>query len=200
MRDAKPKPWEYQRYVNYEAVFQGYVDIPKHAYDILFRENRRFLTQYETLSNYDNSYWKIGDLIQFQHGFIGFDRNEEWQSWCLKDEDLQKYLEENFPRHEKVPKYARNQYAIMLGRYKFTKFKGPKYRDYGSIVMMLTGTHVGHVRRFYNCSPWDRIDMYPYYNKIKELDCNALFHGVKLNKDVLQFLTELMEKIADDYN
>lgn len=178
MRGDRPLPWEH---------------------DILFRDQRCCLTQYEVLSNYDLTYWKIGDLIKFQHGFIGFDRNEEWQSWYLKDEDLQKYLEENFPRHEKVPKYARNQYAIILARYKFTKFKCKTFRDYGSIVMMLTGSNVGHIRRFYNCSPWDRVDMFPYCNIEKHIDHDTLFHGVKINRNKLKFLEKLMEKISYDY-
>lgn len=200
MSEAKPMPWQHERYVNYESVFEGHIDIPKHAYNIMFGVKRHCLTVYETLSDYSRSYWKVGDLVKFNHGFMAFDVNEEWQSWFMNEDDLQRHLEENCKPHEKVPSYARNQYAIILGRYKYTKYKIRTFRDYGSVLMMLTGDAIGHIRRFYNCAPWDRVDMYPYYNKIKQLDCNSLFHGVKLQRDVTKFLEELMRKIADDYS
>jgi len=45
----------------------------------------------------------------------------------------------------KFPNYAVGEFAVILERYKITKFKNHTYNDYGSVVMMLTGKKKGHI-------------------------------------------------------
>jgi len=51
------------------------------------------------------------------------------------------------PELDWVPKYAKNQFAVVLERYRQTKTSGSIiYRNYRTKVMMLTGPRKGHTR------------------------------------------------------
>jgi len=53
------------------------------------------------------------------------------------------------PKSSWVPKYAKEQFAVILERYRQTKTSGrTTYRNYKSKVMMLTGPRKGHVRTY----------------------------------------------------
>ena len=70
-------------------------------------------------------------------------------------------------RNINIPKYARNAYAIILARYKWTKYKKyMTFRDYGCIIMMLTGPRIGHVRKYYAKIPYSTVCKYPYETNI----------------------------------
>jgi len=117
--------------------------------------------------------WRKGDIIKFDTGFHGF-YSHDWKQWFLKAKDKTKFL----PVNKKIPKYARNEYAIILNRYKWIKYKGYSiYTDYGVIIMMLTGSKAGRVRRYYASSyPWTMVKEYPYKHCRKHI-------GVKLDID-----------------
>lgn len=53
------------------------------------------------------------------------------------------------PNTENFPKYARGEFAVVLGRYRYIKHKYIKYIDYGAEVMFVSGSMKGYVRRFY---------------------------------------------------
>lgn len=53
------------------------------------------------------------------------------------------------PKSDWVPKYAKEQFAVVLERYRQTKTSGPEtYYNYRTEVMMLTGPRKGHVRTY----------------------------------------------------
>lgn len=53
------------------------------------------------------------------------------------------------PKSYWVPKYAKEQFAVVLERYRQTKTSGSKtYYNYKAEVMMLTGPRKGHVRTY----------------------------------------------------
>ena len=55
-----------------------------------------------------------------------------------------------FDNSSRFPSYAKNQYGLILRRYKWTKYKFfGTFVDYGAQVKMLTGKREGHIRRFY---------------------------------------------------
>ena len=58
--------------------------------------------------------------------------------------------------NKKVPSYARGEFGIIIGIYKWIKQEG-LYNDYGRIIQMLTGTKIGHIRRYYVTYPWQVI-------------------------------------------
>jgi hypothetical protein len=99
---------------------------------------------------------------------------------------------------KRIPGYARNQYAIVLARYRWTKYKGyQNYRDYGSFIMMLSGDKIGHIRKYYATTPWGEIGRFPYtkmkYNKKPE----TLFQGVEIGNDSIIFLENLVRTLSN---
>jgi len=174
------EPWNYTTYKTRHF-----------AYGLRRRTGRTcdYPVKFETLKNYSRSSWKLGDIVKFSNGYYG--DSIDWQLWFYKQKELEKYLEENFYPNRAVPVYARNQIAILLARYKLIKDKGYRtFTDYGSIIMMLTGDKVGHIRRYYTSMPFDCIDTYPYNIEYDFLQ------GVEPGKDVKVFLKKLVEKIS----
>ena len=182
------KPWEYMTYSTEKAVIRTrYGRSSYHSYE----------AQFETLKSYDRSYWKPGDVVKFGHGISGYRKSDTWRNWFLTDDDFDVYLKKNKLYHRAIPASARNQYAIVLARYKWTKFKGyMNFTDYGTFIMMLTGSKVGHIRKYYVTTPWTHIGRYPYakmrYNKKPE----NLFQGVNMGDDSIIFLENLVRKLS----
>ena len=106
-----------------------------------------------------------GDIVQFNSGFIE-DLNG-WPSWFLTErKDKEKY----WPVDKRVPTYARRQYAVVAGRYRKVKFKYNTFADYGVVIMMLTGTNIGHMRHYYGCgNPFELKNSFPEPLGIKKL-------------------------------
>lgn len=186
--DIPFKPWEYMTYTTEKKVVRsqcGVTDI--HSYP----------AQFETIKDYNRSHWKPGDVVKFGNGISGYRKGDTWRNWFLTDDDLDAYLKKNKLYHRTIPAYARSQYAMVLARYKWTKFKGyMNFRDYGTFIMMLTGSKVGHIRKYYVTTPWTEIGRYPYTKMRYNLNRDKLFYGVDIVEDVTVFLENIVRKIA----
>lgn len=181
------KPWEHITYnTNRTVVRRQYGSTSVHNYDAVF----------ETLKSYDRSQWKLGDIVRFGKGYNGRMGNR-WESWFLNNNDLDEYLRKNKLYDRRIPAYARTQYAIVLARYKWTKYKGySTFRDYGTFIMMLTGDKIGHIRKYYVTCPYEVIGAYPYTKMKYNVKPENLFHGAVVGESVKNFLENLMEKIT----
>lgn len=176
------KPWEYHTYKTSRMSEATYGTF---KVDLTF----------ETLKSYDRSIWKLGDVVKFGNGFKSWSLVNEWQSWFLKEKALAEWMEKNAHRDRRIPKYARNNYAIIIGRYRWIKDKiFGKYIDYGSYIMMLTGYASGRIRKYYGTSPFDTIGHFPYKTMKYNLNRQKLFDGVSTNSTVETFLECLTEK------
>jgi len=185
------KPWEHMSYTIKKTVVRtiirrryGHRDI--HSYD----------AQFSTLENYNRSTWKLGDVVKFGKGYH-VRKVDGWQTWFLNKMDYHEHLKRNRCYDRTIPAYARNNYAIVLARYKWTKYKDCCiFRDYGTFIMMLTGSKVGHIRKYYIKCPYQYIGRYPYTKMRYNLNREKLFHGVERVEDVKVFLENLVRKIA----
>jgi hypothetical protein len=138
-----------------------------------------FHAQFMIVKDSDKCYWKRGDIIRFSSGFNSwkFDHIFPWKKWFLKKKDYLKALQESEIAYSNpvLPKYARLEYGMILCRYKWNKTKDHgTFRDYGSIIMMLTGSKPGRIRRYYIKNPYELVSRYPYdhiipFNKKKGL-------------------------------
>jgi len=108
------------------------------------------------------SYWCRGDIIKFGSGYYRSYDIEEWREWFQPKEEYLKHLHENLVRDKRIPLYARTEFAMLLSRYKWTKYKFTTYRDYGSILMMLTGKNTGNVFKIYSSTPFSIYASFPY--------------------------------------
>jgi len=103
-----------------------------------------------------------GDIVKFGSGY--YEVLNDWKSWFIKDqEDKKKFWQ----RDIRIPYYAQNNYAIVVNRYRWLKYKYRKFMDYGAVIMMITGNNIGHIRKYYSHSrPFLVKAAYPYYEKI----------------------------------
>jgi len=124
---------------------------------------------------------------------------KRWESWFLSEKDKDKFMKKHKYYDRKIPAYARNQYAIVLARYKWTKYKGYSiFRDYGTFIMMLTGSKVGYIRKYYITCPYQYIARYPYSKILYNLNHEKLFHGVGIEEDKTIFLENLVRKLTNE--
>jgi hypothetical protein len=133
------------------------------------REPTTFKAQFKLIQDRKGNYWSRGDIILFNSGYYNwnFDRRSPWKKWFLTKETYLEALKNDAATlsDKKVPNYARLEYGMLLARYKWIKDKnyhGKIYQDYGSIIMMLTGSKVGHIRRYYLKTPYAQVSKYPY--------------------------------------
>jgi len=162
---------------------------------------------WETLKDYKKCTIKCGDIIRFRDGMRRrFMVEKRWEYWFLKGEEREEFLKrERVFEGSPIPKYARCQYGIILARYKsYTERCYVNYRqvvkqmrnfiDYGSIIMMLTGSRIGHIRRYHMVRPYELIDSFPYKKKNMK-SFSTLFQEVEVGGDVSTFLKRLTEKL-----
>jgi hypothetical protein len=182
------KPWEYMTYTIERSVIRSQYGV---------KEFHSYPAQFETMKCYNRSYWKPGDVVKFGNGILNYITADTWRNWFLNEDDLDIYLKKNKLYYRGIPAYARNQYAIILARYKWTKLKDYiNFRDYGTFIMMLTGSKVGYIRKYYITTPWTEIGRFPYtkmkYNKKAE----NLFQGIEIEDDSIVFLENLVRKLS----
>lgn len=185
----KTKPWEKDKY---EVTRKSVRNHPRRNPHLNISSCRAV---YDTDIDYEKTYWKLGDVVKFGRAYYDYEVRNNWRSWYFKKEDIDAYIKENCVRREKIPLYAEEQYAIILSRYKWIKYKWHGiYKDYGSVIMMLSGSMAGHIRRFYACSPWQRIDTFPY----QQQDLTELFQGTTVGSNEKNFLERLMRKFGNE--
>lgn len=145
-------PWEIKPY----SIIKNYSNNPRSFYrgD---PPRGTFTAKFQIARNCTT--YKQGDIIQFHSAYYP---RLSWQEWFVVEEDKK----EMYKRNKQIPGYAGKEYAIILARYKWVKYKRCAiYQDYGTIVMMLTGPRTGHVRKFYIKSPWNIVSRFPYIKK-----------------------------------
>lgn len=52
-----------------------------------------------------------------------------------------------FSAHSDLPVWKKNGFAVVIDRYRIVKYKGTIYRDYCTVLMMITGAKKGHTFR-----------------------------------------------------
>jgi len=159
----------------------------------------RYKATFEIVEDSDRCFWKSGDVIQFDIGYRRMYGAQDWRSWFMPWDEYLQYLDSNYPRSYNMPLYARTELGIILSRYRWVKEKDfGTYRDYGSIIMMLTGSRKGHVRRYYSSFPYWRITRYPY-NDIGRLEWNKSMDDLsaiwRLRNELCKNETEREKKI-----
>jgi hypothetical protein len=118
---------------------------------------------------------KRGDIFKFGSGFNEI-KFTDWKEWFLKSrKDKMKF----WPKIPNIPKYARNQYAILMCRYKITRVKYRTFTDYGSHLMFITGPQAGHLRRYYQSIPAKPCGHFPYFHTNKVVKKLFLKLGVE---------------------
>jgi hypothetical protein len=156
------KPWEHESYTEYhdrQLTFRNGKYFRNHA-------GRPFRATYTTCPDNKKLYYRKGQVVKFGCGFNHYWPRNNWEEWFLTEKEKLKRR----PPNKEIPVYARDEYAVVLNRYKWIKQKSRIYQDYGTIVMMITGTHAGHIRKYYVKSPPFNITaIYPYRRYTKTI-------------------------------
>lgn len=148
-------PWEYSRHIStYHGMSHG------------MRGGRRGSISYTLVKEYidDNpqQYWRKGDIVKFDNGWVPPAR-ESWTDWFVTKRDQKKF----WNRIPEVARYADDQLAIIIGRYRKIKLKWSTFTDYGVVTMMLTGPKAGKIRHYWSTKPFVRKCIFPKKIKFK---------------------------------
>jgi len=127
---------------------------------------------------------RIGNIVKINSSFRKktFD---DWKEWFLTKYDKRK-------RRTKIPwapLYCSNEYGVIVNRYRIVKHKGyVTFRDYGIIIMMISGPKIGRVKRFYMATPYKifcKFEDIPKLKKIKKpyqvIDNKVILNGFNIN-------------------
>jgi hypothetical protein len=145
--------------------------------------------------------WRKGDLIKFENGLRWYKQQNTWEEWFLSDKDYVKFLKDSKDRNPAVPIYAAKQYAIIIGKYRVVKEKYAVFSDYGSVVLMLTGSRKGHVRRYFGRSPFYKISEYPHIEiPDKMIEFSEIIKDHKEDSDKCRnsFVSNIYKKIVKE--
>ena len=107
----------------------------------------------EYLPDNPQQLFRKGDIVKFS-----FCRKEphydNWKKWFMTKKD---YMQ-SWPKRPEVPYYASEQYAIIAARYRILRFKWyGNFKDYGWVIMMLTGEAKGYIRHYWVVRPFHKI-------------------------------------------
>lgn len=136
-------PWEYSREV---SIYNGYTSRPyktapnKYSYKVIK----------EYIDDTPRQNCRKGDIVKFMDGAIPPWR-ESWVDWFATKKDQRKL----WRRIPSIAKYADNQLAIIIGRYRKIKLKARQtFIDYGFVTMLLTGPKAGKTRHYWMQRPF----------------------------------------------
>ena len=141
----------------------------------------KFVKQY--LDDNPSMAYRKGDILKFNDGFFhrGFG---DWREWFLTKRDQKIFWATN----PAVAKWARNQLAIVIGRYRKVKFKYSTFIDYGVVTMLLTGPRVGHTRHYWSAKPFNIIR--PFGRKLTKV----------LRKKLMPEVVDILDAPYEDTN
>lgn len=103
--------------------------------------------------------FRKGDIVKFENCRIK-PRYESWQKWFMTKDDYIK----TWKKKPNVPYYSSKQLAVIIARYKLIKQKSVFnriFKDYGCVVMMLTGEKKGHIRHYVMKYPFHKMLEFP---------------------------------------
>ena len=145
-----------------------YIEVRKTSYDSEnYPHGAEFSYATELVKDSTKSRNRIGNIVKINSSFRKKNFND-WREWFLTRYDKRK-------RRVKIPwapLYCSNEYGIIVNRYRIVKHKGYiSFKDYGIVIMMITGPKIGRVKRFYMVTPYKifcKFEDIPKLKKIKK--------------------------------
>jgi hypothetical protein len=192
------EPWEHESFDSrnyYTTRFSS-------RYGILHPNGcKEYKTRYETVSDSEKLVTRKGDIVKFGSGYHKQLHFGDWKDWFLTSKNDKKKFWSRDPR---IPKYADHQYALIVNRYRWIKFKykSDTFIDYGKILMFITGDKLCKIRRYYATAPYKTLYSFPHvhrdgniYVKMKKpfkvIDKTWFLFDFNLS----EFITKLLSKI-----
>lgn len=185
--------------------------IKKHSkYDSVSSWNRKKIPvhrTYETIPDHPQLKRRKGDIFQFSCGYFKHNFND-WKDWFLTEEEKIKY----WKRDRRIPNYAINEFGIIVNRYKCAKVKkyviGSSttytYTDYGSMFMLITGSRMTHIRKYYGVHPMTLTSKFPHIQKDGNIYVNIKKPFSVINKEwflykfnLSKFIKNILKKYGD---
>jgi len=142
-------PWE-------QVEYEDCITSNSYIHDSVTETNRQF----QHISDNESLKYRKGDIVKILSGLY---QDCSWKGWFLTPTDYQDFLKTFKNRDKKIPLYAANQYSMVVGRYRIVKRKycGIFY-DYGTLLMTLTGTKIGRIKKYFSRYPFYLVSNYPH--------------------------------------
>jgi len=122
---------------------------------------QEYPTRYETVEDSERLSIRKGDIVRFGSGYYERDFGD-WRDWFPTSRvDKKKF----WRRNPIIAKYADNQYAVIVNRYRWIKYKRQTYIDYGKILMFLTGSKPCKTRKYYVTKPYRKTSTFPHLHR-----------------------------------
>lgn len=149
-------------------------------------------SSYEVVKEYINDnprqYWRKGDIVKFDDGFLS-KYLYGWKDWFLTKKDQKK----EWLKDPRIPVYARDQLAVIIGRYRIVKMKYINFADYGIVLMMISGSKIGHTRSYYMNRPFVKKIKFPNQPKFK-------YMMKTIPPEILEILSDIYEDTNEGRN
>jgi hypothetical protein len=109
----------------------------------------KYKRTWTTVRDNEKLHVRKGDLFKIRSGIIT--QPHDWREWFLTKKEYEKCITYD----NRISSYCRDQWAIVLNRYRIIKSKyARKYYDYGTIALILTGSKPGTIKKFFISVPW----------------------------------------------
>lgn len=188
-------PWEYSMT---KSTYNGWT----HGYHRgISPKNLTYTVYREYLNDSPHQAWRKGDIVKFHNRLVP-PHKQSWTDWFATKRDQKKF----WNRIPEIAKYADNQLAMVVGRFRKIKLKWTTFTDYGIVTMMLTGPKAGKLRHYWSTKPFDIKCRYPntikfkymlrsippevvsIYNQVREDDSNEIRN--QLCHEIFRFYNE----------
>lgn len=180
------KPWEESSFI-YNTVGKSFGRIIDYQVKV------------EYIKDSDSQVWRKGDIVKFDN-CLTEPYGNHWSQWFAVRDDKKKF----WIKKPSIPRYASNKLAMIIGRCRKIKYKYCTFRDYGIILMMLTGPKAGHCRKYWSSKPFRKVSEYnsqiKYKYMLKSLPSEIieLYHLPK--EDTNEARNQLVEQCYNFYN
>ncbi len=157
-----------------------------------------YKTRYETVKDSERLHTRKGDIIRFGSGYHE-QKFGDWRDWFPNSKDDKKKF---WRRNPYIAKYADHQYAVIVNRYRWIKYKHQTFIDYGKIIMFLTGSKPCKIRRYYVDKPYKEISAFPHLHRDGNIYVKMKKPFTVVNKTWFLFdfnLSEFITKLLSNY-
>ena len=145
-------PWEYSR------------EVTEYFYRKIIGPVSKGTCVSENLNDSERLYYRKGDIIRFDF-HLRPPGGRNWSDWFALPKDQKRF----WIKRPNIPVYASKQLALVIGRYKKTKYKYAIFRDYGVVVMILSGRDKGRIKRYWSTRPFRIVNRFNEPLKFKYL-------------------------------
>lgn len=132
--------------------YPWFIPTKEFTYHGVNRPNQVFVATRSQAMDSPKMVLRKGDILKYPSAYK-IPSNQLWKEWFIKKKDWPKHL----PKKRWIPRFAHNQYAIVVNRYSIHRKKYRDFKDYGTTIMMITGPQILRIINIWNAYPFEKV-------------------------------------------